>query len=311
MANTKIDSIKLAGSTETFDIDLPKTATPSIAGLTVNGSVNISGDNPIIHGNTSLNITSDKRITINASTITDIGGANAVNLYSSKRINLTAENSDTSFNTVIGLAASHIGFSPFDYARFHLPPTDNTTASKNTITLDTSEFIDSNSPCITLANNTELTSVSGKIGITYPNGIGLVKTYDGSAGYNTYLTVDDNIINMGFCDNSSSYNNFATFKDKEFKITLSENIMSTSGNPDMNIIGTLSRFAISFPRDISYIDIHSDMLEINKITPKITTSQGELIEYPGCGYTGASDDSYRIPSRSELKSISADRKSVV
>ena len=42
MANTKIDSIKLAGSTETFDIDLPKTATPTIAGLSVTGSSNLT-----------------------------------------------------------------------------------------------------------------------------------------------------------------------------------------------------------------------------------------------------------------------------
>ena len=311
MANTKIDSIKLSGSTKIYDIDLPKTATPSIAGLTtsgltVNGSITVSGDTPIIHSDTVMNITGSSSISINAAGKTTIEAGRELELYSPRRIHITASDTATgTITTILGLKATNINITPYNHAQFSLPPTASTMASRNTITLETSKFIDSNSPCIALANNTELTSVSGKIGITYPNGIGLVKTYDGSAGYNTYLTVDDNIINMGLCDNSSSYNTFATFKDKEFKITLSENIMSTSGNPDMNIIGTLSRFAINFPRDISYIDIHSDMLDINKITPKITTSQGELIEYPGCGYTGASDDSYRIPSRSELKSISA------
>lgn len=38
MANTKIDSIKFSGSTAVYDIDLPTTATPTIAGLSVTGS---------------------------------------------------------------------------------------------------------------------------------------------------------------------------------------------------------------------------------------------------------------------------------
>ena len=306
MANTKIDSIKLSGSTKIYDIDLPSTATPNIAGLTtsgltVNGSITVSGDTPIIHSDTVMNITGSSSISINAAGKTTIEAGRELELYSPRRIHITASDTATgTITTILGLKATNINITPYNHAQFSLPPTASTMASRNTITLETSKFIDSNSPCIALANNTELTSVSGKIGITYPNGIGLVKTYDGSAGYNTYLTVDDNIINMGLCDNSSSYNTFATFKDKEFKITLSENIMSTSGNPDMNIIGTLSRFAINFPRDISYIDIHSDMLDINKITPKITTSQGELIAYPGCGYT--STDMYTIPSNFDLKS---------
>lgn len=41
MANPKIDSIQFSGSTTKYDINLPTTATPSIAGLTVNGNVTI------------------------------------------------------------------------------------------------------------------------------------------------------------------------------------------------------------------------------------------------------------------------------
>lgn len=41
MANPKIDSIQFSGSTTKYDINLPTNATPSIAGLTVNGNVTI------------------------------------------------------------------------------------------------------------------------------------------------------------------------------------------------------------------------------------------------------------------------------
>lgn len=253
MANQKIDSIKLSGSTEIYDLDLPKTATPSIKGLTtsyltVTGSTIISG-NPLF--------------------------------LSSNNLELTASNK----------------------VLFSLPPTDSTTASKNTITLDTSTFIDSNSPCITLANNTELTSVSGKIGITYPTGIGLVKTYDGSAGYNTYLTVDDNIINMGIIDVTSNdlFDNFATFSENRFNITLSQDLLYDGADPFMRITGTLSNFTLEFPSAQTDITIDEDNIIFNHITPKIITSRGMLIAYPGCGYTQSNDD-YAIPSRSELKS---------
>ena len=62
MANPKIDSIQFSGSTTKYDINLPTTATPSIAGLTVNGTINVNNSSdqlpgtisvPIIYGNTS------------------------------------------------------------------------------------------------------------------------------------------------------------------------------------------------------------------------------------------------------------------
>ena len=308
MANTKIDSIKLAGSTKTFDIDLPSTATPSIAGLTtsgltVNGSITISGDNPLIHSDTVINITGSSSISINAAGKTTIEAGKQIELYSPRRIHITASDTATgTISTVLGLKATNINIMPYNYAQFSLPPSISTTTTRNTITLETSEFIDSSSPCIALANNTDLTSVSGKIGITYPNGIGLIKTYDGSAGNNTYLTVNDSCVNMGLVDvvDVSSTNYFATFSEKSFNITLSQNLLFDGADPFMRITGTLSNFNLDFPSAQTDITIDEHNIILNGITPKITTSQGKLIAYPGCGYTSTA--SYTIPSRSDLKS---------
>lgn len=95
MANTKIDSIKLAGSTETFDIDLPRTATPSIAGLTTS-YLTVTG---------STIIASNGFISMNASTVTNIKGTNLLNLASQKRINITAVSTSTSSPSIALTAA--------------------------------------------------------------------------------------------------------------------------------------------------------------------------------------------------------------
>lgn len=55
MANTKIDSIKLAGSTETYDIDLPSTATPNITGLTTS-SLSVTGSSNLTDVTTTGNV---------------------------------------------------------------------------------------------------------------------------------------------------------------------------------------------------------------------------------------------------------------
>ena len=166
MANPKIDSIRLSGSDKTFDIDLPYTATPSIAGLTTSeltvngistladvkafgeiqlidganetaitlsrtgtGSSNIftidathqpkinisyqdltfSGTNTLIHSDTSVSIDSGSSIEISASTGAHVHGTNVLDLNSSKKIYLTAENIDPSVSTSIRLLAKRIG----------------------------------------------------------------------------------------------------------------------------------------------------------------------------------------------------------
>lgn len=52
MANPKIDSIQFSGSTTKYDINLPTTATPSIAGLTVNGNITIPVSDAGVETNT-------------------------------------------------------------------------------------------------------------------------------------------------------------------------------------------------------------------------------------------------------------------
>lgn len=247
MANQKIDSIKLSGSTEIYDIDLPKTATPSIKGLTtsyltVTGSTIISG-NPL------------------------------------------------------SLSSNNLELSASNMVLFRLPPTTSTTTSNSRITLETAKFINDNSPCISFKDGA--TTLSGKIGITYSQGIGLLKTWDGSAGYNTYLTVSDYRVTMGLCDDLNC-TMFATFNDKEFYITLSQNLMDDSADPALDILGTLSDLTISFPSDQTSVVIEPNWLRINGITPRIVTSQNKLIAYPGCGYTSTGD--YTIPSMTDLES---------
>ena len=156
-----------------------------------------SGTNTRIHSDTSVSIDSSKSIRINASGVTHVTAINLLNLASQKTIALHVTNPDFSSNTSISLREHDIIFEPQVDAIFRLPPYASTTTSKNLITLETSKFIDSNSPCISLANNTSLTSVSGKIGITNQNGIGLLKVYNGSTGNNTYLTVNDSCVNIG------------------------------------------------------------------------------------------------------------------
>lgn len=304
MANTKIDSIKLAGSTKTFDIDLPSTATPSIAGLTtsgltVNGSITISGNNPLIHSDAVMNITGNV-ISLNSQARMDIHSDTVLRLSATNRLFLTAiKESDSTVRTFMSLKASSINFISDDIMRFILPSTTSTTTSNSRITLETSKFIDSNSPCIALANNTDSTSVSGKIGITQANGIGLVKTYDGSAGSDTYLTVNDNGVHMGITD-STGDSTFANFGENSFNITLSQNLLFDGADPFMRITGTLSNFNLEFPSAQTNIIVDEHNIILNHITPKITTSTGHLIAYPDCGYTSTA--SYTIPSRSDLKS---------
>lgn len=305
MANTKIDSIKLAGSTKTFDIDLPSTATPNIAelttsGLTVNGSITISGDTPLIHSDTVMNITGNV-ISLNSQARMDIHSDTALRLSAKNRLFLTAINeSDSTVRTFMSLKASSINFTSDDIMRFILPSTTSTTTSNSRITLETSKFIDSNSPCISLTNHIDgSTSVNGKIGITQANGIGLIKTYDGSAGSDTYLTVNDNGVHIGITD-STGYSTFANFGEKSFNTTLSQNLLDDGADPFMRITGTLSNFNLEFPSDQTDITIDPHMIYLNRITPKITTSTGHLIAYPDCGYTSTA--SYTIPSRSDLKS---------
>lgn len=315
MANPKIDSIRLSGSDKTFDIDLPYTATPSITGLTTSyltatGSViisggnpiTISGDNPLINGNTSVSVTGSV-ISLSSRGRTNIYTDTIIELNAYNRVMITASNTTQStYNTMLSLRATNINFVPYNRAVFSLPPTASTTTRKSTISLVTSEFVDNNSPCISLLNYMGSTvSVTGKIGITPTQGIGLLKLYNGSAGNNTYLTVSDNGVHMGVTY-STGYSTFATFGEKFFTITLSQNLLDDGADPFIRIGSNLSNFSIDFPSAQTDITIDEHNLKLNRITPKITTSTGNIIEYPGCGYEGASSDNYIIPSRSELKS---------
>ena len=308
MANTKIDSIKLSGSTETYDLDLPSTATPNIAGLstgylTVTGSTSISGDPIYITGTNSVNITGST-ISMSSQSKTEIHADTLLRLSANGRIQITASNSTSTANTLIAIGATNINFAPYSQAMFNLPSTTSTATRKSIIKLNTNEFIDNNSPCISLTNyTTDSTSVNGKIGITPTQGIGLLKIFDGSVGNNTYLTVDDSRVNMGIVDVSTNTlaATFATFSENSFNITLSQHLLDDGADPFMNITGTLSNFTLAFPSAQTDITIDEHNLTLNHITPKITTSQGNLIEYPGCGYT-QSDDAYVIPSKADLKS---------
>ena len=328
MANTKIDSIKLSGSTEIYDIDLPSTATPSIAGLTTSG-LSVNGNlivNAASDGANYINLIGTTSATL-SSNITTIQGTNSVNIKSNGPVFIGSENTFAnvcdglielsnntggiklnSQSTLIMKSGYNIRLSASGGSvECKLPASFSTTATNNIISLETSDFLDRKSPCISLTNYLAAsTSVNGKIGITDHNGIGLLKIFNGSNGTNTYLTVSDNCVNMGVADiGGYEYTDFVYFGEKFFDITLSQNLLYDGADPFMRINGTLSNFTLEFPSDQTNITIDPHNLVINNITPKITTSQGELIEYPGCGYTGASDDSYRIPSRSELKSISA------
>ena len=304
MANTKIDSIKLSGSTEIYDIDLPSTATPSIAGLTtseltVNGNVTTSGDTATINGNTSVSVTGSV-ISLSSRGRTNIYTDTIIELNAYNRVMITASNTTQStYNTMLSLRATNINFVPYNQAVFSLPPTASTTTRKSTISLVTSEFVDNNSPCISLLNYMGSTvSVTGKIGITPTQGIGLLKLYNGSAGNNTYLTVSDNGVHMGVTY-STGYSTFATFGEKSFNITLSQNLLNDGADPFMAIDGSLSNLTINFLSDQTDITIDPHMIYLNRITPKITTSQGQLIAYPGCGYTSTS--SYTIPAVSGIR----------
>ena len=298
MANTKIDSIKLSESTEIYDLDLPSTATPNIAGLstgylTVTGSTSISGDPIYITGTNSVNVTGSV-ISMSSQSRTDIHADTLLKLSANGRIQITASNSTSTANTLIAIGATNINFAPYSQAMFNLPSTTSTATRKSTIKLNTNEFIDNNSPCISLTNyTTDSTSVNGKIGITSTQGIGLLKIYDGSAGTDTYLTVSDNLVHMGVTD-STGYSTFATFSENRFNITLSQNLLDDGADPFMAIDGTLSNLTINFLSDQTDITIDPHNLVINRITPKITTSQGKLIAYPGCGYTSTS--SYTSPA---------------
>ena len=312
MANPKIDSIRLSGSDKTFDIDLPYTATPSITGLTTSyltatGSViisggnpiTISGDNPLINGNTSVSVTGSV-ISLSSQARMDIHSDTVLRLSATNRLYLTAINeSDSTVRTLMSLKASNINFTSDESMRFNLPPTTSTTTSKSRITLETTKFINDNSPCISFEDGA--TNLSGKIGITSTQGIGLLKIYDGSVPTDTYLTVSDNLVHMGITY-STGYSTFATFGEKFFTITLSQNLLDDGADPFMRINGTLSNFTLEFPTAQTDITIDENNVILNRITPKITTSTGNIIEYPGCGYEGASSDNYIIPSRSELKS---------
>lgn len=319
MANQKIDSIKLSGSTEIYDIDLPSTATPNItrlttSGLTVNGDLSVSGNIALIHGTGSVTLSGDvaningtTSVNITGSVIsmssqgrTDIHADTLLNLSANNRILITASNPTTTANTLLNLAATNINLSPYNKVMFNLSTTVSTMVRKHVIALETNEFIDSKSPCISLVNYiTDSTSVNGRIGITNQNGIGLLKIYNGSAGTDTYLTISDNYVNMGVTD-STRYNTFAYFSEKNFNLTLSQHLLDDNADPFIRIGSNLSNFSIDFPSDQTDITIDPHNLTLNRITPKITTSTGHLIAYPACGYT-QSNDSYVIPSKSDLK----------
>ena len=323
MANTKIDSIKLSGSTEIYDIDLPSTATPSIAGLTTSG-LSVNGNlivNAASDGANYINLIGTTSATL-SSNITTIQGTNSVNIKSNGPVFIGSENTFAnvcdglielsnntggiklnSQSTLIMKSGYNIRLSASGGSvECKLPASFSTTATNNIISLETSDFLDRKSPCISLTNYLAAsTSVNGKIGITDHNGIGLLKIFNGSNGTNTYLTVSDNCVNMGVADiGGYEYTDFVYFGEKFFDITLSQNLLYDGADPFMRINGTLSNFTLEFPSDQTNITIDPHNLVINNITPKITTSQGELIAYPGCGYT--STDMYTIPSNSDLKS---------
>ena len=362
MANTKIDSIKLSGSTETYDLDLPSTATPNIAGLTtsglsVNGNLTVTGSSNLTNANIAGNIKifdptdgesaamnlyragtgSDNTFVVDASlqpklrvNYKDLGfqgetaliqGTGSVNIKSNESVFIGSENTFVNVGGVIELSTvggiklnsntSLIMKSGYNIrlstaggsVECRLPASFSTTTEHNIISLETSDFMDRKSPCISLTNYlTASMSVNGKIGITDHTGIGLLKIFDGSVGTNTYLAVRDNYIDIGVADlGGYEYTSFATFGEKFFNITLSQNLLDDGADPFIRIGSNLSNFSIEFPSAQTDITIDEHNLTLNRITPKITTSQGKLIEYPGCGYT-QSDDSYVIPSKADLKS---------
>ena len=362
MANTKIDSIKLSGSTEIYDLDLPSTATPNIAGLTtsglsINGDLTVTGSSNLTNANIAGNIKifdptegesaainayragtgSDNTFVIDASlqpklrvNYKDLGfqgetaliqGTNSVNITSSGPISISSNSTFAnvgdgvielstiggiklnSHSTLIMKSGYNIRLSaPGGSVECKLPASFSTTTEHNIISLETSDFMDRKSPCISLTNYlTASMSVNGKIGITDHQGIGLLKIFDGSAGTDTYLTVSDNCVDMGVVDKSGyEYTSFAYFGEKYFNITLSQNLLDDGADPFIRIGSNLSNFSVEFPSDQTDITIDPHNLVINRITPKITTSRGNLIAYPGCGYTQSNDD-YVIPSKADLK----------
>lgn len=361
MANTKIDSIKLSGSTETYDLDLPSTATPNIAGLTtsglsVNGNLTVTGSSNLTNANIAGNIKifdptdgesaamnlyragtgSDNTFVVDASlqpklrvNYKDLGfqgetaliqGTGSVNIKSNESVFIGSENTFVNVGDVIELSTvggiklnsntSLIMKSGYNIrlsatggsVECRLPASFSTTTEHNIISLETSYFLDSKSPCISLTNYKDASaSVNGKIGITPTQGIGLLKIYDGSAGTDTYLTVSDNCVDMGVANKSGyEYTSFAYFGEKYFNITLSQNLLDDGADPFIRIGSNLSNFSVEFPSDQTDITIDPHNLVLNRITPKITTSDSNLIAYPGCGYT-QSNDSYVIPAVAGIK----------
>ena len=309
MANQKIDSIKLSGSTKIYDLDLPKTATPTIAGLSVTGSSNL----------TDVSISKTLKVNVlttldenNGSTIMLSNGDTSISgvytyvkgtntrIYGDNFIHL----STTGHSSTVSMNSPNINLSvALSTGSINMTIPCGSDGDKNTITMmnDVIESGKEPAPIISLYN--DYIVETGQIGV-YSAGLRLRRVYNGSAGENTYLDVCDNNIQMGVQDlDVSSEANFATFSKNSFNITLSENLMNTSGNPNMNIIGTLSKFTVAMPDNNRDITIQNNgILNINRFTPKITTSLGFTIEYPGCDYEGAMSDAYRIPSKADLKS---------
>ena len=307
MANPKIDSIRLSGSNKTFDIDLPYTATPSIAGLTVTGSSNLT-DVSISktlkvnvlttldenNGSTIMLSNGDTSIsgvyTYVKGTNTRIYGDNFIHLSTTGHSSTVSMNSPN-INLAVALSTGSINMT--------IPCGSD--GDKNIITMmnDVIESGKEPSPIISLYN--DFVVATGQIGV-FSGGLRLRRVYNGSAGENTYLDVCDNNIQMGVQDlDVSSEANFATFSQNRFNITLSQNLLDDGADPFIRIGSNLSNFTLEFPSAQTDITIDEHNLILNHITPKITTSDGHLIAYPGCGYT-QSDAKYTIPSRAELKS---------
>ena len=308
MANPKIDSIRLSGSDKTFDIDLPHTATPSITSLNVTGSSNLTDVTisktlkvnmltTIDENNGSNIVLSSGNTTVNG-VYTYVKGTNT-RIYGDNFIHL----STTGNSSTVSMNSPNINLSvALSTGSINMTIPCGIDGDNNTITMMNAVIESGKEPAPIISLYNDSVVETGQIGV-FSGGLRLRKFYTGSADKHTYLDVCDNNIQMGVQDlDVSNETNFATFGEKFFTITLSQNLLDNGADPFMRINGTLSNFTLEFPTAQTDITIDENNVILNRITPKITTSQGQLIEYPGCGYTGASNDNYRIPSRSELKS---------
>ena len=316
MANTKIDSIKLSGSTEIYDLDLPSTATPNIARLTTSG-LSVNGNLTVTSSSNLTDVTISKTLKVNMlTTIDENNGSNIVLSSGNTTVNgvytyvkgtntrIYGDNfihlSTTGNSSTVSMNSPNINLSvALSTGSINMTIPCGIDGDNNTITMMNAVIESGKEPAPIISLYNDSVVETGQIGV-FSGGLRLRKFYTGSADKHTYLDVCDNNIQMGVQDlDVSNETNFATFGEKFFTITLSQNLLDNGADPFMRINGTLSNFTLEFPTAQTDITIDENNVILNRITPKITTSTGYLIAYPGCGYTSTS--SYTIPAVSGIR----------